>query len=414
MSQDTGPQSFGRVDDDGTVYVRTSSGERSVGQVPDASPSEAMEFFVRRFTSLQTEVELLESRVSSGSVAPAEAQRTAARLSTSIGQANAVGDLEGLKARVDALAPAIEAKAEVRREERAAAHAETKAAKERMVAQAEEILHSNDWRGGVGRFRKLLEEWKQLPRIDRKTDDELWHRFSTARTQFTRHRKAHFAEQNAVREQARRIKEEIIERSRPLADSTDWGTTSRAFRDLMNEWKAAGPAPRDVDEKLWKEFRGIQDVFFDARAKAQSIQDEEYRGNQEAKEKLLDEAEQKILPVKDVEAAKEALRDFLTTFNEIGRVPRDAMRSIDARVKDLEGKVHSAEQAEWKRTDPQARERAQATVDMLTAQIDKLKTDAAKAEADARTAAAAKARESIATYESWLDQARKALKDFTS
>ena len=182
----------------------------------------------------------------------------------------------------------------------------------------------------------------------------------------------------------------------------------------MNEWKAAGPAPRDVDEKLWKEFRGIQDVFFDARAKAQSIQDEEYRGNQEAKEKLLDEAEQKILPVKDVEVAKEALRDFLTTFNEIGRVPRDAMRSIDARVKDLEGKVHSAEQAEWKRTDPQARERAQATVDMLTAQIDKLKTDAAKAEADARTAAAAKARESIATYESWLDQARKALKDFTS
>lgn len=169
MSQDTGPQSFGRVDDDGTVYVRTSSGERSVGQVPDASPSEAMEFFVRRFTSLQTEVELLESRVSSGSVAPAEAQRTAARLSTSIEQANAVGDLEGLKARVDALAPTIEAKAEVRREERAAAHAETKAAKERMVAQAEEILHSNDWRGGVGRFRKLLEEWKQLPRIDRKT-----------------------------------------------------------------------------------------------------------------------------------------------------------------------------------------------------------------------------------------------------
>ena len=317
MSQDTGPQSFGRVDDDGTVYVRTSSGERSVGQVPDASPSEAMEFFVRRFTSLQTEVELLESRVSSGSVAPAEAQRTAARLSTSIEQANAVGDLEGLKARVDALAPTIEAKAEVRREERAAAHAETKAAKERMVAQAEEILHSNDWRGGVGRFRKLLEEWKQLPRIDRKTDDELWHRFSTARTQFTRHRKAHFAEQNAVREQARRIKEEIIERSRPLADSTDWGTTSRAFRDLMNEWKAAGPAPRDVDEKLWKEFRGIQDVFFDARAKAQSIQDEEYRGNQEAKEKLLDEAEQKILPVKDVEAAKEALRDFLTTFNAV-------------------------------------------------------------------------------------------------
>ena len=210
------------------------------------------------------------------------------------------------------------------------------------------------------------------------------------------------------------LKEQIIEEARPLADSTAWGETSRQFRDLMNRWKAAGPAPRDIDEKLWKEFRAIQDKFFDARSTAQSQQDEEYRGNQEVKENLLDEAEKDILPVKDIEEAKAKFRSFLEKFNEVGRVPRDAMKRIDARVRDLERQVHSAEEAEWKRTDPQARERARATVDMFSAQIDKLSAQAEKAEAAGHAKEAEKDRESIRTYQTWLEEAQKALDEFSA
>lgn len=394
------------------MYVRTSDGERPVGQVPDASGEEALAFFVRRYQALETEVNLLESRLSSGLASPEEARNAAAKLIESIRTANAVGDLDHLVERVEALSPAIEARAESRREERAEARASARAAKERMVARAEAIAEGTDWRGGVDKFRELLEEWKKLPRIDRATDDELWHRFSSARTAFTRRRKQHFAEQNHMRERARQLKEQIIEEARPLAESTDWGATSRAFRDLMNRWKEAGPAPRDVDDKLWKQFRGIQDTFFNARSAFQSEQDEEYRGNQEAKEQLLDEAEKDILPVTDVEVAKEKFRAFLEKFNEIGRVPRDAMRRIDGRVRDLERQVHSAEQAEWKRTDPQARDRARATVGMFSAQIAKLTEQAEKAEAQGRDAS--KVRDQIATYQTWLDEAQKALDEFTA
>lgn len=413
MSHAAGPQSFGRVDDDGTVYVRTPEGERAVGQVPDVSSEEALEFYVQRFRSLETEVDLLESRLSSGALSPDNARKTASKLHDSITGANAVGDLSALAARVDALAPSIEAKAESRREEKAETRARAKAAKEEMVARAEKIASGNDWRGGVNKFRNLLEEWKKLPRIDHATDDELWHRFSSARTTYTRHRKAQFAEQKVRRDEARRAKQAIIEESRPLAGSTDWGPTARAFRDLMARWKAAGPAPRDVDDKLWKEFRAIQDTFFDARTAAMNEQDEEFRGNQKAKEQLLDAAEKQILPVGDVNAAKEQFRDFLDRFNEIGKVPRDAMRAIDGRLRSLEDKVHSAEQAEWKRTDPQARDRAADTVKMLSSQIDKLTAQAEKAEAAGKDRDARKARESIETYRAWLAQAEKALQDFS-
>lgn len=413
MTETQGPHSFGRVDDDGTVYVRTDDGERSVGQVPDATAEEALAFFVRRYESLEVEVGLLETRLKAGNVSPEETRKAVKHLRDSVSEANAVGDLPALLKRLDALAPVIDEKAEERRAQRAAQNQETLSAKEAMVAEAERISQGNDWRGGVNRFRQLLEEWKKLPRIDKKTDDELWHRFSSARTHYTKRRKHQFAEQAKKRQGAKAIKERIIAEAEPLAESTDWGGTSAAFRDLMQQWKAAGPAPREVDEKLWQRFRGLQDQFFDARSKAQSEQDEEFRGNQQAKEALLDEAEKTVVPVTDLQASKAAFRDFLEKFSEIGKVPRDAMRSIDGRVKALEKAVRQAEDDEWRRTDPEARKRASDTANKLQAQIDELTVKAEKAEARGDAKKAKQHRDAIATYQSWLVQAEKAVEDFS-
>lgn len=412
MSETASPHDFGRVDPDGTVYVTTQAGERSVGQVPDVEPAEAMEFFVRRFRSLETEVDLLATRVGSGAVNADEARRRIDTLRTSIAEANAVGDLDGLVTKLDGLEPALAAAAEQRKAEKAEAASRAKEAKEQMVTEAEKLSQGNDWRGGVNRFRALLEEWKALPRIDKATDDELWHRFSSARTTYTRRRKAQFAEQNEKRAGAQKIKEAIIGEATTLAESTDWGPTSGAFRDLMSRWKAAGAAPRNVEDKLWQQFRGLQDKFFAARTAAQSEQDEEFQGNLVAKQALLDEAEKTILPVNDLGKARGQFREFLTKFNEHGKVPRDAIRSVDDRVRTIERAIKDAEEAEWKRTDPEARQRAQDTVDMFTAQIAKLEKQAAEAEKSGNQKKLRDANNSLEACRSWLDQAEKTLAEF--
>lgn len=413
MSEVQDPKSFGRVDDDGTVFLVTAEGERSVGQVPDVTPEEALAFFVKRYESLSVEVGLMESRIRAGKVSPEESRKSIKHLRGSIAEANAVGDLPALLTRLDALSPVIDEKAEERKAERQAQNQETLAAKERMVAEAEKLSEGDDWRGGVNRFRQLLEQWKALPRIDKKTDDELWHRFSTARTHYTKRRKQNFAQQAKKREAAQVVKEQIIAEAEPLADSTDWGPTSGAFRDLMQRWKAAGTAPRDVDEKLWRRFRAIQDRFFEARTAAQSAQDEEFRGNQVAKEQLLDEAERTVLPVKDLAASKAAHRDFLAKFNELGKVPRDAMRSIDGRVRALDKAIKDAEAEEWRRTDPEARKRASDTANKIQNQIDELEVKAEKADARGDAKKAQQHRDAIATYKSWLEQAEKAVEDYS-
>jgi Domain of Unknown Function (DUF349) len=412
MSEGAGPAAFGRVDPDGTVYVRTSEGERSVGQVPGVPAEEALAFFTRRFEALELEVSLLETRIASQTVSPDDALGSIKAVRAAVSQAHAVGDLDGLMARLDALIPVIAEHRAERRAERARQSQEARDAKERFVLEAERLAAGNDWRGGVNRFRVLLDEWKALPRLDRATDDALWHRFSSARTTYTRRRKAQFAQQAEQRETARVTKEKLVAEAEELANSTDWAAGTSAYRDLMSSWKAAGPAPREVDELLWKRFRAAQDTFFAARQAAQSEQDQEFLQNLQAKEALLAEGEQ-LLPVSDLTAAKTAYRNLLERWNAIGKVPRESIRPLESRLRAIEKAISAAEDERWRRNNPEARARAEDTAAKLEAQINALEDKAARAEARGDQRAAQEAADSAATYREWLAQAKKAANDYS-
>ena len=64
---------WGRVDDEGNVYVRTGDGERLIGQWPGGDPVEAMALYVTRFEGLEVEVDLLEKRLEGGTLTPDDA-----------------------------------------------------------------------------------------------------------------------------------------------------------------------------------------------------------------------------------------------------------------------------------------------------------------------------------------------------
>ena len=403
---------WGRVADDGTVFVKTADGERSVGQYPEGSPDEALKFFTERYDALAFEVGLLEQRVNSGVLSPEEATESVKTVRAQVVTANAVGDLASLAGRLDALGPVIAQHREARKAERAQKAAESKEQKEGIVAEAEKLAEGNDWRNGANRLRELLDQWKALPRIDRASDDALWRRFSTARTAYTRRRKAHFAEQHEKRDGARVVKERLAAEAEKLADSTEWGPTSGRFRDLMKEWKAAGPAPRDVDDALWKRFRGAQDTFFGARDAATAEQDKEFAANAEVKEQLLVEAEA-LLPVTDLEAAKKSMRDIADRWEAAGKVPRDRMKELEGRIRKVEQEIRSHEDEQWKRTDPEKSARADDMVSKLESALADIERQLADARAAGNDRLVKELEENLASRQAFLDMARRASADFS-
>ncbi len=407
------PPSWGRVSEDGTVFVRLpGGGERAVGQMPDSSPAEALAFFTKRFDDLSFELGLLEQRVRTGALGPDEATASVTQVRESVTDAAAVGDFADLNDRLDALTTTIGNQRQKRKAERSKRIERSRTEKTRIVEEAEKLAEGQDWRDGAPRLRDLLEEWKVLPRLERSADDALWRRFSSARTTYTRRRKVHFGELNERRGEAQGAKEKLVVEAEALSTSTDWGPTAGKYRDLMRRWKNAGSAARAVDDQLWARFRGAQDAFFGARDAANAQLDQEFAANAEVKKKLLEEAE-RLVPVTDLRAAKEAFRDLADRWDEAGKVPRERMKDLEGRMRAVENQIRSVEDDQWSRSNPEARARAADTVAQLEGSIADLERRRDAALAAGNDAKATDHEAAAEARREWLVQAQKALTDFS-
>ena len=404
---------WGRVDADGTVYVRTADGERVIGSWQAGSPEEALAFFRRKFESLETEVALIEQRIGATDVSPGQAQQTVQRLLASVTDANALGDLEGLKARLEALTTAVDHRREEVKAAREHARAEARDVKERIVEEAEHIAaNATHWKASGERMAELLEEWKVAPHAERAAEAVLWKRLSAARNTFTKRRKAYFAQVEAERESVRERKERLVEEAEALQDSTDWGPTTSAYRELMRAWKEAGRAGRDVEAELWKRFRDSQDKFFAARTEVFAAKETELRQHAHVKEELLAEA-QALLPVTDLKATRAALRSIQERWEMAGPVPRESREQLEGGLRKVEDAVRRAEDAQWKRTNPEALKRAQDTVNQIRAAITSLEAQLARANERGDNAGVRKAEEALAARRSWLVEAERTLAEFS-
>ena len=404
---------WGRVDADGTVYVRTAEGERVVGSWQAGSPDEALAFFRRKFESLDTEITLLEQRVTTTDLSPAQARGAIERLQVSVSEAHAVGDLESLAARLEALTGKVDQRQEEVRAHRDQARVEARSIKEGIVAEAEQIAaEATHWKNSSERLRQLLEEWKAAPRADRSVETALWKRLSAARNAFNKRRKAYFAELTEERDAAKVRKEELCNEAEALADSTDWSATAAAFRELMRSWKGAGRAARADEDELWGRFKTAQDSFFRARSEVYSAKDAALREHAAVKTELLEEAG-KLVPVTDVRAARSTLRGIQERWEQAGPVPREAHERLESGLRRIEDAVRKAEDAQWRRSNPEALARARGTIEQIRAAIAGLEDQLAKAEAAGNERAAREAQEALEARRSWLTEAERTLAELS-
>ena len=410
---------FGRVDEEGHVFVTVGEEEREVGSYPGATPDEALQYFARKYDELAASAELLEARLGNPDVSAKEVADGLATLKQHIETTGVVGDIPALTATVERVEAGLAAKRTHEAEHRAAARAEAAEQREAIVAEAEAIAAqppgSTQWKTSGERMRALLDDWKQHQRsgakLDKSTESALWTRFSHARNSFDKNRRAWFADLETSRADARAAKESLVAEAEALSTSTDWTPTARAFKQLMDRWRAAGRASRADDDALWERFRAAQDAFFTAKDQVAAAEDEEFRANLVVKEEILLEAEA-LLPVTDVETAKATLRGIHDRWENAGKVPRADLERVEKRMRRVETAVREADEQRWTRTNPEVAARARSLVDQLEASVAAIEEDVAKAEAKGDGKAAEAARGRLAAQQEWLAQARAGLDEF--
>ncbi len=412
------PARFGRVGDDGTVYVQTPDGEKAVGSYPGKTAEEALAYFVRKFEVLASEVALTAARISSGAMVPQDAHEAVKKLRQQVQELNGVGDLAALAESVNQLEPLIEGGREAY-EAKKAAESAAKAArreqiiteKEKIVSEAESLALSENWKATGDRLKALLEEWKAAPRLDKKTDAAFWKRFSASRNKFDKRRRTHFAQLEATAGKVAEAKNLLVTEAEKLATSTDWLATARRFKTLMDQWKAAGRGKKNEDAKLWARFKAAQDQFFAAKNADLEKREVSMAANLVKREELIIKIEA-LVPFTDVKSAKSSFRELMRTWDKIGITQRDKRSALEARISLVEDAIKSADADLARKTDPGAKARAAEVVAQLTESIENYTKAAAKADAAGNSKKAQEARESADARRVWLVEAERHLAEF--
>ncbi len=404
VSETTNEQPWGRVDENRTVYVREGDSEREVGQFPDGTPEEALAYYERKFADLEGAVTLLEARVARGT-AGGDVAEIVAKLQQQLVEPAAVGDLASLRARVEKLGGKASELTEKQQAEREAAKQEALAQREAIVVEAERLAAQPEasirWKETGQAFEQLFTDWQTSqrsgPQVPKSAADALWKRFRAARQSFDTARRAHFAQLDATNKDVKQRKERLIAQAEELAPKGIEGIP--AYRRLLDEWKLAGRASRKLDDQLWARFKAAGDVLYEAKAAEVAQTNEEYAANLTAKQSLLDEHADGLLAETDRVAARKRLTELQLKWDEIGRVPREAVRDLEGRLRKVEDHVKNLEEEHWRKTNPETKARSEGLRGQLEASIAELKAEIANAK-DAR--AKAEAEQKLATQESWL------------
>lgn len=407
----TAPSPFGRVTEDGSVFLLAPEGEVLVGQYAAGTPAEGLAFFQRKYDDMAVELSLITARLSDGKASVEQAGTVLARVREQLAARAFVGDVAALATSCDVLASLIESARISQQTAKAEQRAASIAARDSLAKEAETLSNSTAWKATTERYAVLVEEWKALPRADRPTEQELWKRISHSRTEFDKRRRAHFSELDSTRKVALTRKRDLIAQAEALSTSTDWAGTGRKLRDLLDDWKQAPRGSRADEDKLWKRFKAAQDSFYAAKTGAETAAEEILKTNVPAKEALVEQAE-KLVPITDVKVAKSALRDVQDRWEKVGDIPRGDRDRLEKRLKRVEDAIRNAESDSWKRTNPEARSRAESTANAFSGAIEKLHKQHAAALAKGDASAAAKIADQIEGTQALLAAAEKAASEF--
>ena len=413
------PAKFGRVGEDGTVYVITPTGDRAVGSYPGKTADEALAYFVKKFEMAASEVALLAARIRSGAMVPSDAHEAVNKLRTQILELNGVGDLANLAQSLEKIPALItehegayQARKAAQNAEREARKVEAAAIKEKIVAEAESLIESVAWKVTTARLKELLDDWKKAPRLDKKVDAALWKRFSSSRNKFDKRRRTHFSNLDSEQKKVATTKESIVKEAESLANSREWLNTAKKYKELMDQWKAAGRGKKSADTALWNRFKTAQDTFFKAKNTDMDKRKGSMVENLAKREAMIVEFEA-LLPITDFKSAKKKFYDLMGKWQKIGMTDRKKRASFDTRIKKVEDEINELERNFQRKSDPSAKAQANKVVQGLAEAIENYEKQAAKAEAAGQTAKAMVAREAAAARRGWLEEAQKGLTEFT-
>ena len=200
-------------------------------------------------------------------------------------------------------------------------------------------LDKSGWDAATTKVLEFQDVWKKIGFGPKKENEEVWKAFRAQCDLFFARKKAFFGELQQELDVIAQQKVKLIEKAEALKDSTDWKETANKIIQLQKEWKNAGHSGQKNEQKLWKQFRGACDAFFNARQKHFEAADAEFEGNLKLKEELIAKIEA-YKPGDDKKQTLADLKQFSADFAAIGKVPMKVKDTVYNKYKSALDKIY--------------------------------------------------------------------------
>ena len=186
------------------------------------------------------------------------------------------------------------------------------------IAKAE-ISNASEWDKKTKEIIAIQAEWKTIGFAPQKMNVKIFERFRAACDEFFGKKAEYFKAMKQKFAENAEKKKALVEQAQALQDSTDWKSTSDKLIALQKEWKTIGMVPKKLGDKLWADFLGACNHFFDARNAATAGTRNEERANLEKKREII--AQLKALAEEAPDDAQEKAHELTDQYNAIGHVP---------------------------------------------------------------------------------------------
>lgn len=189
------------------------------------------------------------------------------------------------------------------------------------AANQGEYKTAKDWEKVTQEIIEIQKEWRTIGFAPQKMNVKIFERFRIANDEFFNKKAEFFKGLKDTYSTNLEKKQQLVNKAKELADSTDWKKTGDKLIALQKEWKKVGTVPHKQGELLWKEFLDTCNKFFEARNKQNAGSRSEEHANLDKKRNIIAQLKELIVAEITDNDFQKKLKDLAKQYSAIGHVP---------------------------------------------------------------------------------------------
>ncbi|MCC1485242.1 DUF349 domain-containing protein [Winogradskyella immobilis] len=185
------------------------------------------------------------------------------------------------------------------------------------------------WQKKIKTIEVLREDFFNAGKVPLKVNEATWAKFKNAVRDFNRNKNKFYKSLKKDQFNNLQKKNDLIKIAEDNKNSEDFETVTPLMKKIQNEWKKIGHVPRRDSDKIWKQFKGACNHYFDRLHAGKKAENQELYDAFDKKAKLLEDLKSFDF-TEDVNADVATLQAKISEWKAVGHVPQNK-RFIDGK-----------------------------------------------------------------------------------